>query len=76
MVAVEPDRRMVAILSERLADLPNVHVVQADILEIDPAEAVAEATGRGGGPGVQGGGQPALHHLGGAAPARGSRRAP
>lgn len=45
VVAVELDRRMVAILSERLADLPNVHVVQADILEIDPAEAVAEATG-------------------------------
>ena len=45
VVAVELDRRMVAILAERLADLANVHVVQADILEVDPARTVAGAIG-------------------------------
>lgn len=41
VVAVELDARMVAILDETLADLPNVDVVAGDILEIDPAVAVA-----------------------------------
>ncbi len=45
VVAVELDRRMVAILGERLADLPNVHVVQGDILELDPCATVAAGLG-------------------------------
>ncbi len=41
VVAVELDARMVSILGETLADLPNVEVVAGDILEVDPAAVVA-----------------------------------
>ncbi|MDI7275046.1 MAG: 16S rRNA (adenine(1518)-N(6)/adenine(1519)-N(6))-dimethyltransferase RsmA [Anaerolineae bacterium] len=44
VVAVELDGRMVAVLRQELADLPNVEIVQADILAIDPGRAA------GGGP--------------------------
>ncbi|MFA4974436.1 MAG: 16S rRNA (adenine(1518)-N(6)/adenine(1519)-N(6))-dimethyltransferase RsmA [bacterium] len=37
VIAVERDERMVAICREELADLANVEVVEADILEFDPA---------------------------------------
>lgn len=50
VVAVELDGRMVAILAERLADLGNVHVVEADILSVDPAETVAAELGLGAAP--------------------------
>jgi len=46
VVAVELDRRMTALLRETLVDLDNVHIVQGDILDIDPARAVATALGR------------------------------
>ena len=45
VVAVELDRRMVAILAERLAHLDNVHLVEEDILAIDPAATVAGRLG-------------------------------
>ena len=47
VVAIELDRRMIAILSDRLADLPNVHIVEADILAVEPAEVIAERLGEG-----------------------------
>lgn len=50
VVAVELDGRMVAILAERLGDLGNVHVVEADILAVDPAETVAACLGLGAAP--------------------------
>jgi len=45
VVAVELDGRMIDILADRLGDLPNVHVVQGDILALDPAETVAAGLG-------------------------------
>lgn len=45
VVAVELDRRMVALLEETLGERDNVHIVERDILDIDPGEAVAAAVG-------------------------------
>ncbi|MBC7236643.1 MAG: ribosomal RNA small subunit methyltransferase A [Chloroflexi bacterium] len=45
VVAVELDRRMLAVLAETLAGLTNVHIVQGDILELDPPSAIARALG-------------------------------
>jgi 16S rRNA (adenine1518-N6/adenine1519-N6)-dimethyltransferase len=36
VIAVELDRRLVDILSQTLADFPNVEIVQGDILEMEP----------------------------------------
>lgn len=41
VVAVELDHRMVAILDETLADLPNVEIVSGDILEVDPRQLLS-----------------------------------
>lgn len=38
VVAVELDREMVRVLQQELADRPNVEVVEADILKVDPGE--------------------------------------
>lgn len=38
VVAVELDDRLLPILQEELADLPNVEIVHADILNVDPAD--------------------------------------
>jgi 16S rRNA (adenine1518-N6/adenine1519-N6)-dimethyltransferase len=43
VIAVELDERMVEILSQTLADRPNVEIVRGDILELDPAELVEGA---------------------------------
>jgi len=45
VVAVELDRKMVAVLHEQLAGYANVHLVQGDILEIDPVQAIMDALG-------------------------------
>lgn len=45
VVAVELDRKMLAVLRERLAGYANVHLVQGDILEIDPVQAMVDALG-------------------------------
>jgi len=42
VVAVELDRRMVAILESELAEQDNVRIVQGDILELTPRELLAE----------------------------------
>jgi 16S rRNA (adenine1518-N6/adenine1519-N6)-dimethyltransferase len=47
VVAVELDRRMVAVLQDTLAGRDNVHIIEADILETDPVDALLAATGRG-----------------------------
>jgi len=38
VVAVELDRRLVEVLEQTLADLPNVEVIHGDILELNPAD--------------------------------------
>jgi len=38
VIAVELDHRLVEILSQTLADCPNVEIVQGDILQLDPVE--------------------------------------
>ncbi|MHB0858839.1 MAG: 16S rRNA (adenine(1518)-N(6)/adenine(1519)-N(6))-dimethyltransferase RsmA [Anaerolineae bacterium] len=45
VVAIELDRKMVAVLAQTVGDLGNVHVVQGDILEVDHVALLAEATG-------------------------------
>jgi 16S rRNA (adenine1518-N6/adenine1519-N6)-dimethyltransferase len=45
VVAVELDRKLLPILAETLASYSNVHIVQGDILELDPANTVAQAIG-------------------------------
>ncbi|MHB1293665.1 MAG: 16S rRNA (adenine(1518)-N(6)/adenine(1519)-N(6))-dimethyltransferase RsmA [Anaerolineae bacterium] len=45
VVAVELDRKMVAVLAETLGELPNVRVVQGDILEVDHVALLAEVAG-------------------------------
>ncbi len=42
VVAVEVDPRLVAVLAQELADLPNVCVVEGDVLELDPATLMEE----------------------------------
>jgi len=44
VIAVELDQRLVEILSQTLADCPNVKIVQGDILQLDPAELIRNAT--------------------------------
>ena len=64
VVAVELDDRLVEILRQELADLPNVQIIHGDILRIPDSGHPP--------PGVQGRGQSALlYHLGGAAPLSG-----
>ncbi|GAB4566373.1 MAG: 16S rRNA (adenine(1518)-N(6)/adenine(1519)-N(6)) -dimethyltransferase RsmA [Anaerolineae bacterium] len=41
VVAVELDERMIQVLRDALAGMPNVRIVQGDILELDPAMLVA-----------------------------------
>jgi 16S rRNA (adenine1518-N6/adenine1519-N6)-dimethyltransferase len=43
VVAVELDRKLLPILAETLACYSNVHIVHGDILELDPADTVAQA---------------------------------
>jgi 16S rRNA (adenine1518-N6/adenine1519-N6)-dimethyltransferase len=43
VVAVELDQRLVEILSQTLADCPNVKIVQGDILQLDPVELIRSA---------------------------------
>jgi len=38
VIAVELDQRLVAILSQTLADLPNVEIIHGDILELNPVD--------------------------------------
>lgn len=45
VVAVELDQRLVDVLHDSLSDCDNVRVVQGDILDVDPARLLAEATG-------------------------------
>ncbi len=46
VVAIELDGRMVEVLNQELADLPNLRLLQGDILEIDHVSELAAATGR------------------------------
>ncbi len=43
VVAIELDRRMIDVLADTLAGLDNIHILQGDILEIDPPRAIAQA---------------------------------
>lgn len=45
VIAVELDQRLVGILSQTLADLPNVEIVHGDILQLDPAELIKNTMG-------------------------------
>lgn len=47
VVAVEIDKRLVPILKENLKDYENIQIINADILQIDPAKELAELE-RGG----------------------------
>jgi len=42
VVAVELDGQLIPVLASVLANFPNVQVVQGDILEVDPAQLMAE----------------------------------
>lgn len=44
IVAVELDQRLVEVLSQSLADCPNVEIVQGDILQLDPVELIRNTT--------------------------------
>jgi len=46
VVAVELDRKMIAVLSETVGNCANVHLIHADILETDPVQALGDALGR------------------------------
>jgi 16S rRNA (adenine1518-N6/adenine1519-N6)-dimethyltransferase len=46
VVAVELDAAMMALLREELADLPNLELVQGDILELDPATLMRDLDSR------------------------------
>jgi 16S rRNA (adenine1518-N6/adenine1519-N6)-dimethyltransferase len=43
VVAVELDRKMVALLAQELRGCTNVHVIQGDILQVDPATEITTA---------------------------------
>jgi 16S rRNA (adenine1518-N6/adenine1519-N6)-dimethyltransferase len=45
VVAVELDRRMIEVLQDTFSGVDNVHVIQGDILEIDPPTAIIQALG-------------------------------
>lgn len=47
VAAVELDRRLLPVLSETLADCPNVEVVEGDILKLDLSRLIAEKFGGG-----------------------------
>jgi len=42
VVAVELDIKMIAVLGETLSGCDNVHIIQGDILEVDPVATVSE----------------------------------
>ena len=44
VIAVELDQRLIEVLSQTLADYPNVEIVHGDILQLDPAELIRNAT--------------------------------
>lgn len=44
VVAVELDQRLVEILSQTLADCPNIKIMPGDILQLDPVELIRNAT--------------------------------
>ena len=44
VVAIELDHRLLPLLNDGLAAYGNVHVVQGDILRLDPAKLIADAT--------------------------------
>ncbi len=44
VIAVELDQRLVEILKQTLADLPNVEIVHGDILELNPADLLERHT--------------------------------
>jgi 16S rRNA (adenine1518-N6/adenine1519-N6)-dimethyltransferase len=43
VIAVELDQRLVEVLSQTLADCPNVEIVHGDMLQLDPAELIRNA---------------------------------
>ncbi len=45
VVCVELDRKMIAILAQTLRGLESVHVIQGDILETDPVDALRQSLG-------------------------------
>jgi len=45
VITVELDRKMLPVLAEALRGCTNVHIVQGDILELDPVTEVAKALG-------------------------------
>ena len=45
VLAVELDRKLTRILRERLGEQPNVQIIEADILELDPVAAIAHELG-------------------------------
>ena len=45
VVAIELDNKLAAILKETLASFDNVAIVNADILDLDPAQLIPEQTG-------------------------------
>lgn len=47
VIAVELDDRLIPILQARFADQPHVSFVHADILKVNPAELIAQATDDG-----------------------------
>lgn len=47
VVAVELDRKLLTVLSEVLRDCANVHIVQGDILALDPLKTLEDALGLG-----------------------------
>lgn len=44
VVAVELDRKMISVLKDVLKDYDSVHIVQGDILEVDPVAEIAQAS--------------------------------
>ncbi|MFP3895235.1 MAG: 16S rRNA (adenine(1518)-N(6)/adenine(1519)-N(6))-dimethyltransferase RsmA [Anaerolineales bacterium] len=47
VVAVELDRKMISILADVLKDYDTAHIVQGDILEIDPVAEIVQALDKG-----------------------------
>jgi len=45
VVAVELDQRLVEVLKQTLADLPNVQIIHGDILELNPADLLEQQRG-------------------------------
>jgi 16S rRNA (adenine1518-N6/adenine1519-N6)-dimethyltransferase len=45
VVCVELDRKMIAVLAETLQGCESVHIIQGDILEIDPVDALCRSLG-------------------------------